>query len=555
MKKWCLLVLISVLLVSGLLAGAKKVPVQQVETLEQGENTAVTKVAILPLKRLDSASDYIRKIMTVRDLKEIFAMHSNYQLQDMAITAKQFKQMGFKDVDALEIEDLAEIAKDIETELLIAGNISQRSQNSFTVSMRFYSTKTGEFKQISFDVGKERNARYQVLNSRFIPEMDSFIQNEIEKIYNIALNQYSTGNYKEAINGFTQVLSFNPDKIEARYYIGASYAKQKDNVKALEYLGMVLEENPENLDALLLSIEIHKAQNDVTRLIATMKKVAEIKKDAEIYLAIGNLYVEQKNITSAVESFQEALKIDPKFDLAQYRLAFLLYDEQQYSEALPYLEYAFDKNPDNDLIGRRIAIAYQKTGQLNEAVAKYELVITNNPQNVQAYLNVVGLYRLMASEATDTKVANANYQKAIDTMNNLKKITPDNPLIYLNLASIYLAQNKNKEAEANAILTINKDPNLYQSYVILATVTQAQGVDKYNQFADLEKKAAKAVGKQATSLGKERDAAKQAANNLFRKTDEYLKTARANTTDQEALNDINNRISRVANLINQTSGY
>ncbi|MDD2332503.1 MAG: tetratricopeptide repeat protein [Candidatus Cloacimonetes bacterium] len=557
MKKWLLLILISALIVSTLLGFAKKVPVERTETAftTQAENAGVTKVAILPLKKLDTASDYIRRMLTVRDLRDTFAAHPNFLMQDMKITEAQFKATGLKDVDALDLDDLADIAKDINTDLLLAGNISSRSQTSFTVTMRVYSSKTGEFKQFSFDVVKEKEKRFETLETRFITELDSFVKSEVDKIYNIALTQYSSNNFSEALAGFEQVILFNPEKIEAQYYIGATYSKMKNDAKALENLQKVIDVQPENQDALLLMLDVYRAQNDVNKQIEVMKTLAGLRKDEEIWLAVGNLYAEQANLASAIESFQEALRLNKDFALAQYRLAFLLYDEQRYADALPYLEYAFDLNPDNDLIGRRIAVAYQKTGQLNAAVDKYELVIKNNPSNTSAYLNVVGLYRLIASEATDPKVAAAQYQKAIDAMNKLKTIAPDNALAYLNLATIYLTQNKNKDAETNANLAISKDPTIYQSYVILATISQAKGVDQYNQFVDLEKRASAAVGKQATNLGKQRDAARQSANSLFRNADELLKQARSRTTDQEALNDINSRISRLAPLISQTSGY
>ncbi|MCD8479963.1 MAG: tetratricopeptide repeat protein [Candidatus Cloacimonetes bacterium] len=117
---------------------------------------------------------------------------------------------------------------------------------------------------------------------------------------------------------------------------------------------------------------------------------------------------------------------------------------------------------------------------MDEAIARYEGLIRNNPNNAQAYLNVVSLYRQQASEASDPAIVEQLNTKAINAMNELKRVDPENPMAYLNLASIYLAQGKNADAETNANLTLQKDPTLYQPYIILATVNQSKGTNDYN---------------------------------------------------------------------------
>jgi predicted Zn-dependent protease len=140
-------------------------------------------------------------------------------------------------------------------------------------------------------------------------------------------------------------------------------------------------------------------------------------------------------------------------------------------------------------------------------------------------------------------------------MNQLIAIAPNNPMAYLNLASIYLAQSNNVEAEKNANATIQRDPSLYQPYMILATVSQSKGTLDYNRFADLEKRAAAAVGRQATTLSRERDAAKARANNHFRTAVTHLNTARTLSSEPEILRDIQTRLNSLSNLVSATTGY
>lgn len=516
---------------------------------------AVTKVAILPLKRLDRSSEYIRKLLTVRDLKLTFDKHDQYELVDLKETEKLYKELGFVDVEDLQVEEMVQIANELKVDLLIVGSISARNQSVFTVSTRMFSRRTNELKQSSFDVGKEKNARLKVLNDRFMLDLDNFVSTEVEKLYNIALNFYTNQNYTDAERNLLSVIEQNPDKNEAYYYLGATYYRQKKYPQAIQYLNTSLAKDENNLQALRTLVEVYDATKDNAARLRTLEKIATLEQDEEQWLTIGNIYDEANDKENAIRAFRKAIEVKPDYASAQYRLAFLLYDLQRYNDAIQYLEFAFAQYPDNDLISQRLATAYQRSNRIDEAIAKYELLISTNPSNVFAYLNVVSLYRIVASEATDPKVAADMYQKAINTMNNLQKIQPDNGLVYLNLASVYLAQNKNNEADTNATTAISKDPTLYQAYIIQAMVQQTRGTEKYNQFVDLEKRAAAAVGRQATNLGKDRDAARAAAANHFTRADELLKTARSRTLDNEVINDINARITRVAQLIRQASAY
>ncbi|MDP3113580.1 MAG: tetratricopeptide repeat protein [Candidatus Cloacimonadaceae bacterium] len=549
MNRWILIVMVLVLSLYSCSSNQSK---PMTRTTPTGEGVT-TKVAILPLKALDSPSRYIQKILTVRDIKEVFVAHHKYGLMDMALTESQFKATGFRDVDDLQIEEMKEISKGMFADVMIMGNISESRPGLYTISMRFYSTRSGELKQHSFVVGKEKNARYKVLNESFMGELDRFVSTEVEKIFNIGVNYYVGENYPEAEKSLKSVIALNPEKREGYYYLGSTYFKMGKYKDAETNLLKAMQMEKTDQRATYMLIELYEKSGELAKRIALMETVAETNQDEELWLVIGNLYDEAGEPAKAKQAFIKSLAVNPNYPLPQYRLAFMLFDEQKYGDAIPYLEKAFEQYPDNDLIAQKLATAYRLSNRLGEAITKYETLIKNDPQNVQAYLNVVGLYRLQAGEATDGKTIGELNKKAIDTINTLKKIDPENALVYLNLAAIYLSQNKNADAETNANLAIQKNPTIYQAYVILATVTQSKGTEQYNKFIDLEKQAAKAVGKKADDLKKQRDAAKASANSFFRRADEQLKTARSKTTDKDAVSDINARSARLTNLISQSN--
>jgi len=552
MKKLVFIAMIALLLISACSVNEVRPEVDQAREQYSG---LTTKVGILPLKSLDAASRNINRILTVRDLDYVFATHPQYQLLSMAIVEKSFKTFGIPDVDDLEPEEMKEIADEIGANVLIVGSISADRGNAFAVAMKLFSARTNELRQVNFSVTNDKVARWASLENNLMTELDRFISTEVDKIFNFATNFYASGNYPEAERQLNLALGLDPDNKDAHYYLGATMLKTQNYAAAETSFNNALAIDPNHMQTLRMMNDMYEAQGDNIKRVAVMEKIASINDDEELWLAIGNLYAETNNIPKAEQAMRSALSVNADYAPAQTRLAFLLYDAGRFGDAIQYLESAYDAFPENDIISRRLAIAYQRSGRMDEAIARYEGLIRNNPNNAQAYLNVVSLYRQQASEASDPAIVEQLNTKAINAMNELKRVDPENPMAYLNLASIYLAQGKNADAETNANLTLQKDPTLYQPYIILATVNQSKGTNDYNRFVDLEKRAAAAVGRDATRLSGERDSAKSAANASFRRAVEQLNAAKLRATEPEALNDINNRINRLTTLVNQTAGY
>jgi tetratricopeptide (TPR) repeat protein len=522
----------------GLYACTSNNTVLDQEPVPKAEVT--TQVAVLPLKALDSSSRYITKILTVRDLQLTFDQYANYTLMDMEEAEKQFAETGYRDVEDLEVEEMREVSKNLNADVIAMGSVSESRSGLYNISMRFYSPRSSELKQISFNVGKERTARWKALDEGMMKELDTFVSNEMDKIFNIATNYYNNGNYTAAEQSLKQVVALKPDKLDAYYYLANTYIKLNNNELAEQNFLKAIELDPKDQRSSIALIDLYEKTNQTSKRIALMEQIAEANQDKEIWLAVGNLYDQQGNKTKAKESFQKALTIDPNYSTANVRLAIMLYDEGSFNEAIPLLEKAFDEAPDNEFLSARLATAYQKSGRTQDAITKYENLIKSDPTNANAYLNVVSLYRSIDQN-----------DKAIAAINALKQVDPNNPYVYLNLAAIYLAQGKMNDAETNANLTIAKNASLYQPYVILSAVNQNRGTDAYNSYIDLDRQASKAVGKKATQLKNQRDAAKANAVSLLNKAMNNLQTARNYATDADALNDISARISRINQLLGQ----
>ncbi|MDD4686691.1 MAG: tetratricopeptide repeat protein [Candidatus Cloacimonetes bacterium] len=552
MNRLLLIAMVALLLIS---ACSVNTGMPQPSQVVENYSGLVTKVAILPLKTMDARSRNVRKILTVRDFDYVFSAYPQYELLDMEFVADEFEVLGIPNVDDMELEEMNELAELTDANVIVLGNIASLRADLFTLSLRFYSARTNELRQVNFNVPNIKEQRWESLNKNLMAELDRFITNEVEKIFNVAANFYAGGNYQEAENQLKVTIGLDPEKIDAYYYLGATYYKTKQYSLAETNFNKALELNPEHYQTLVMMNEMYEKTGEKMKRIGVMEKIAATKDDADLWLVIGNLYAEEQDYESAENALNNALSLNDDNPRVKVRLAFLLYDQGRYNDALPYLESANETFPENDLISRRLAVSYQRSGRMADAIANYEGLIRLNPNNTQAYLNVVSLYRNQASETTDETIKQEMNNKAIETMNQLIRIQPDNALAYLNLASIYLAMGNNDLAETNANAAIERDPSLYQSYVIMATINQSKGTNEYNRFADLERLAADAVGRQATTLSRQRDAAKANANRYFRNAVDQLNTARSLTAEPDILNDIQNRLKSLSNLVSQTQGY
>lgn len=546
MNKWILIVLVALL---GLYSCTSNRAAQDHVIVEKAELT--TKVAILPLTALDSSSRYITKILTVRDLELTFDKYANYTLLDMEQTAQQFEYTGYIDVEGLETEEMKEVSENLAADVIIFGTVSESRAGIYNISMRFYSTISEELKQISFNVGKEKSARWKALDDYMMTELDNFVSNEMDKIFNIATNYYNLGNYAQAEQALKQVVALKPDKVDAYYYLGNTYLQTGREALAEENFLKAHELDPEDQRSAIALIDLFEKTNQPTKRIALMEELATANDDEELWLAIGNLYAQQGANQQAERAFRQSLSINPDYSTCTVRLALMLYEQGNYAEAIPLLEIAFEEAPDNEFISRRLATAYQRSGRMEDAIAKYEGLIESDPTNANAYLNAVGLYRTIAAETDDPQVRQEMNTKALNTILALKEIEPENEYVYLNLAAIYLGQNRYNEAETNANLTIARNPSIAQAYIILSVIYQTRGTEAYNNYLDLDRQASQAVGREATRLKNARDAAQQNARSLLNRAKSNLESARSNSTEPEVLQDINNRISRINQLLNQ----
>jgi tetratricopeptide (TPR) repeat protein len=140
-------------------------------------------------------------------------------------------------------------------------------------------------------------------------------------------------------------------------------------------------------------------------------------------------YLNQKQPKLAIPEFKAVLAADPSNLNAMVNLGVLLYFEQNYAEAAPYLRQAVAKRPDLSKIRALLGLAEKSLGQTAEARADLEASVpqlAEPPIRVQAGLALIEIY-----------AATQELDKAASVVTLLKQVAPTDPHVLYTAYRIY----------------------------------------------------------------------------------------------------------------------
>ena len=140
-------------------------------------------------------------------------------------------------------------------------------------------------------------------------------------------------------------------------------------------------------------------------------------------------YINQKQPKLAIPEFKAVLATDPNNLNALANLGVLLYFEQDYAEAVPYLRQAVAKRPDLSKIRALLGLAEKSLGKTAEARADLEASVPQLAEpaiRVQAGLALIEIY-----------AATQDLDKAAAVVALLKQVAPTDPHVLYTAYRIY----------------------------------------------------------------------------------------------------------------------
>lgn len=196
------------------------------------------------------------------------------------------------------------------------------------------------------------------------------------------------------------------DKLNSRIERAFQLSEQESYPQAIELLQKVLQDDPENIDALsLLQAVLCKAGN-FDQSIVHGKAILKIEPNTQAYQNLAYAYRRLERYEYAIKSYQSLLALSPEDEQANEQLGLTLAGQSRYEEAIEPLEKALRLKGEDTFLLQTLGICHMRLQRYEQAIDAFERIIKTKktPEFLaKARLNIGDVYYTMGA-----------YKKAIE---------------------------------------------------------------------------------------------------------------------------------------------
>jgi protein O-GlcNAc transferase len=275
-----------------------------------------------------------------------------------------------------------------------------------------------------------------------------------------AFKYHQSGNLAEAEKLYRQILTKQPDCVDANHLLGV-LAHQVGNYEvAIAYISKAIKLNSQNPDFYGNLGEAYRMSGKFSAAIAQYQKALNLQpNNGKTYYNLGNSLQALREIDGAIAQYRKAIEFLPNLAQAHHNLGFLLFQKDRISEAIAAYKRAITINPHYVQALTNLGIALQTSGQILEAIDIYLKALEIAPNSAEIY-NELG-NALQANYDFDRAIA--QYQKSIS-------LKADFAEAYYNLGNAYTIRARAEEAELAYRQAILIKHDRAEWYVTLGTL-------------------------------------------------------------------------------------
>ena len=209
-------------------------------------------------------------------------------------------------------------------------------------------------------------------------------------IFNRANELRRRGNYRAAIEEYSDAIRLNPKFMNAYTNRGLAYYNLGDRERAFEDYSAAIRIDPNAKDAAVPYLNrsiIWRARGNTDRAFEDIEN--SLKLDPRYSLAHnmrGNLFLDRREYDRAIASYNEAISIDPKFVLAYSNRGTAYAQNRNPQRAVEDFSTALRLDPKyvSALVGR--GNAYEELKDLDRALKDFDDALGYDRNNISAYL-------------------------------------------------------------------------------------------------------------------------------------------------------------------------
>ena len=230
--------------------------------------------------------------------------------------------------------------------------------------------------------------------------------------------------HKRALQALQAEIEEDPAVAGNHYLIGMVYADLGDYHLAINAFQRALELEPQLGVSSVQIAQIFQQKGIYDQAIKHYTQALKTSPSAEVFGALGTLWLLQDEFNQAVNSLQRALTFDPNSAtlnqnlLAAYHLWGVHYlKADRLSEAFKCFERGLKRFPFSELLLSDLAAAYTSAGEYQKALNIYQRVIQLNPEYTAARIGMGTTLNNWGSQHArnkDWEQALACYQQALE---------------------------------------------------------------------------------------------------------------------------------------------
>ncbi|NHJ40056.1 MAG: tetratricopeptide repeat protein [Asgard group archaeon] len=171
--------------------------------------------------------------------------------------------------------------------------------------------------------------------------------------------------------------------------------------------------------------------------------------------------MKESNINLEKQKWLDVLKTDSTNLEALANLGKILYDQEDFNEAIKYFNRALEIAPHDTWILFHIALSFSNINDLEQAIIHYKEFLAIEPENTNVWYNLALMYS-----------GKQDFSKAEETYRTLLEIKPTDLSAWLNLGNVLDAQNKVDEAIDAYREAVVRDPTYIKAYYNLGLLLE-----------------------------------------------------------------------------------
>ncbi len=172
---------------------------------------------------------------------------------------------------------------------------------------------------------------------------------------------------------------------------------------------------------------------------------------------LGVVYFRKGVYEEAMEQFKEALKVDPKFDLARENLRYVFAETGLEDADVRHWRDEVTRDPENFEAMLRLGVSYQNMGRFREATAILGAVVEKNPDHTMARFHLAITLR-----------AQGLYQQSLEHYMYIAAHFAKSAVFHTDLGEVYYNLGRTDEAIAELNAAIKLDADYWRSHFLLS---------------------------------------------------------------------------------------